>query len=81
MVVVWVVFFQPTQFLTCHKHKKQNVLHLLYRFLYERMFNTIFPKNFYKNGFFSKKLMFILGYFRKNNPCGDSLETRIYRKY
>ena len=31
--------------------------------------------------FLGEKLMFILADFRKNNPCGDSLETRIYRKY
>jgi hypothetical protein len=36
-------------------------------------------KIFIKNVFFSKKLMFILADFRKNNPCGDSLATRIYR--
>jgi hypothetical protein len=30
--------------------------------------------------FLGEKLMFILADFRKNNPCGDSLETRIYRK-
>jgi hypothetical protein len=32
-------------------------------------------KIFIKNGFIGKKLMFILGYFRKNNICGDKLET------
>lgn len=37
-------------------------------------------KIFIKNGFLSKKLMFILADFRKNNPCGDSLETRNCRK-
>jgi hypothetical protein len=25
--------------------------------------------------------MFILADFRKNNPCGDSLVTRIYQEY
>jgi hypothetical protein len=45
------------------------------------MFNTIFHGKFSKNGFFSEKLMFILADFRKNKPCGDSLVTRIYRKY
>jgi hypothetical protein len=37
-------------------------------------------KIFIQNVFLGKKLMFILGYFRKNNPCGDSLVTRIYRR-
>ena len=31
--------------------------------------------------FLGKKLMFILADFRKNDPCGDSLVTRIYRKH
>jgi hypothetical protein len=38
-------------------------------------------KIFIKNGFFGKKLTLILADFGKNNPCGDSLVTRIYRKY
>ena len=45
------------------------------------MFNTIFPKKFGKYMFLGEKLMFVLADFRKNNPCGDSLETGIYRKY
>jgi hypothetical protein len=45
------------------------------------MFNTIFPKKFGKYMFLGEKLMFILADFRKNKPCGDSLVTRIYRKY
>jgi hypothetical protein len=38
-------------------------------------------KKFGKYMFLGEKLMFILADFRKNNPCGDSLETGIYRKY
>jgi len=75
MVVVWVVFFQPTYFLICHKNKKQDILHLLYNFLYERMFNTIFAKNFIKNVFLGKKLMSILVNLRKVGLDGDKTET------
>jgi hypothetical protein len=45
------------------------------------MFNTIFPKKFGKYMFLGEKPIFILADFRKNNPCGDSLVTWIYRKY
>jgi hypothetical protein len=47
----------------------------------KRMFNTIFPKNFYKKWVFYKKLMFILGYFRKYSIRSVKMVTRIYRKY
>jgi hypothetical protein len=31
--------------------------------------------------FLGEKLMFILGYFRKNNKCGVKMVTGIYRKH
>jgi len=45
------------------------------------MFNTIFTENFCKKWVFKQKLMLIFPDFRKNHPCGDSLVTRIWRKY